>query len=1708
MSLDSDAVNCTDCPVGEYQPKSGQVFCVACPPRATTDGGAANALDCKCEAEYFMVANGTWVKGVWEPLSRPQCQVCVQGADCSMPGTTVATLKTLPGFWRAGSSTIHFDDLSCDLNTCAGGAFSGADPWALVSARAVIAEPSDAQCAPGQTGLMCSLCDAENRWARHMGAKCIQCGADINTEMAKIAGVLAGLCILGWLVTKRVIRPLLRGLLRRMTLTQLRKAIYKRQMKVKILLAFVQVATRLQATFRLKMPSIAKEFFAQLQFLEFFDVFSMILKVRLSHNTKCLLAGTLTVRPLQNVSCAYPTDYYTKVYVQTIGPLAALGLLYFAFLKTSEPAFFDLLLFVSFVVYPSSSGVLIQFFDCYPVWHGAAGTGATNYLLMDPSIKCTDDKWLATALVYVLPMTALFVVGFPAYYGKLVLGDRKFINPKCPNQRTAKRLKSIKNKVFSSQAALKVALGDYFGLHLEAAELDVLFSHWTRANVQVEGLKCPVSYVRLLELFEYGQSHERWSKTNQARQDGEDGAGRVAVAEPAPVLDSAPLALREKLQAHAIRAYQVVVTKAKPEKERWAIRAREGDDRAQRSAFLWKAYRPKFFWFEVFDMFRKFLLTGLPLILNSLFPNSSELSLAVGLLASMLGMAAYAAASPFADHQDSLLMLPAQMQVTLTMVCGMLMNFVGDNPVGQACIAALIILSFMPILGFGLYLLWNPDFDAAAYTSGGAVVRILGPFLEDMTDKAVAKFEKGANKAQKALASKAPAWGVSAEEETEAASTVKEAKAQAKQTKLRAVQLAIELIMNPNLDPVEDIRRLGGENAELVMRIVDTVKPLVEAGTPDLEDIAEMVEALFEVCSGTAAKHSSRIVEMMALKGLALTGVKKGHAIEKAVLEALKRIGGAGSEFRSFGDFSDAMLPVIHGDVSEEGVIQLLESLGIDKLVVGQALLPALFRKSLRLAGIADDAIATIGDRLDKTIGAWTTAVFDDAKRAIADCLDGEITQEDLENLLALAGMTKVEAYGLVATHILHQALAMVLPGCESTAMVTRVVSKVRATLQSADVTDPEFLAKVKQLLMECTDSETRSAAVFNLLQLVGESFESVAGQIVEPLVNSALLHAGFQASSHVAAQAGKGVKALLKDPTSAKDEIDVLMAQCKGILEGGMDLTEAVELLPQLLETVGLNSTTAMLAALEQALDRVWAAVGLESGAPVLKRVGATLESLISDPGAAAQAEATFAEVRSLIKDFAVAIKSCDSSAVWSVILQLLSSFGIEPQEAMQGLLPAMLTRVLRALAVTDGVIVSICLRNVAQLTAHDPQLTPGPHQRTVGGFVDAMASTANGALLQPLMDMLSEAVLSLGTPTGVGDAAPFSIGQALRLLEVLGVNAQDALLSVLSGTFLSKALEMVGVPMTHRFQKEARDSVLALAHCAEAQRQVKVSALESALGAAADAALNGGNPMGPLTEALSAAGVSVRSMSTVMAPLVAQALLRAVGIPKDHSVMQRAASAARAMVLHAESFDEACEMVGAGVPSASGEAATAVGVAGFATSASANAVHRGPELESPRQAALAVVVKLGIPQAAFWAAVKQASGSDLKMPELKAPNLLPASHPRPRLPLTHSPSPHPPPPPPLAPVSLSPPCSLLFFLPPPNLPPSLPLLPPGRRFSAHFEPAAAAPAAAPALNAVRAKRTARGQYKVSPAAGPGDEGPGQHLAQELQALPVVYEL
>jgi hypothetical protein len=422
---------------------------------------------------------------------------------------------------------------------------------------------------------MCSLCDTENRWARHAGARCIKCSGTSEEEVVKILGPLCIIAALILGVHKFGIKPWYRHLRKVMTFSQIRKAVYKRQMKVKILLSFVQVFSRLQTTFRIQLPAAVKEFLSFCQVFEFFDVFSVILKA---------------------ASCAHRTDYYTKVYVQTLGPLAVVGLLFLAFARTRKSYFFDLLLFVSFIVYPSSSATLIQFFDCYVAWPGVKGTKGIRFLLSDPSILCTDDRYIQLSIFYVLPMAAVFVVGFPVCYAVLIWRDRKFIRPKCPTLAVLSKLGSIQSNVIASEHALSLGLGEYLGLNLTKSELELVFSHWSRPpNDSIS--PALVKFDKILKLIDFGEQHEAWSQKNHQ------------VSGPMPVLQGVPPEVHDEMRIHAIRAYTAANTRSKAEREKWTMHAREDDERAHRSAFLWKAYRPQYYWFEVFDMFRK---VGLP----------------------------------------------------------------------------------------------------------------------------------------------------------------------------------------------------------------------------------------------------------------------------------------------------------------------------------------------------------------------------------------------------------------------------------------------------------------------------------------------------------------------------------------------------------------------------------------------------------------------------------------------------------------------------------------------------------------------------------------------------------------------------------------------------------------------------------------------------------------------------------------------------------------------------------------------------------------------------------------------------------------------------------------------------------------------------------------------------------------------------------------
>ena len=127
--------SCSACPSNTYSSGRGQSSrsdCVECPSHTTTNGtvGNINVSSCICEPGFF-----------WNPRLR-ECSSCPSPeSQCEEAGTTLATLRASPGYYRRSSISTEF--IKCrNANDCPGG---------LV----------DQQCRRGHTGVLCAVC-AEN----------------------------------------------------------------------------------------------------------------------------------------------------------------------------------------------------------------------------------------------------------------------------------------------------------------------------------------------------------------------------------------------------------------------------------------------------------------------------------------------------------------------------------------------------------------------------------------------------------------------------------------------------------------------------------------------------------------------------------------------------------------------------------------------------------------------------------------------------------------------------------------------------------------------------------------------------------------------------------------------------------------------------------------------------------------------------------------------------------------------------------------------------------------------------------------------------------------------------------------------------------------------------------------------------------------------------------------------------------------------------------------------------------------------------------------------------------------------------------------------------------------------------------------------------------------------------------------------------------
>merc|ERR1719162_1453172 len=132
------------------------------------------------------------------------------------------------------------------------------------------------------------------------------------------------------------------------------------------------------------------------------------------------------------------------------------------------------------------------------------------------------------------------------------------------------------------------------------------------------------------------------------------------------------------------------------------------EEQAMEMSFLWRGYAPKYWYMEVVEMLRKFLLTGLPLATASI-PGASDsfLQQIFGGLVIAMSSILYADCSPYRQKADHYLMLPTQLVLSVAMAGGTLLKVDGEAMDGTASI--LIFTCCIPVLAVLIYALVYPD---------------------------------------------------------------------------------------------------------------------------------------------------------------------------------------------------------------------------------------------------------------------------------------------------------------------------------------------------------------------------------------------------------------------------------------------------------------------------------------------------------------------------------------------------------------------------------------------------------------------------------------------------------------------------------------------------------------------------------------------------------------------------------------------------------------------------------------------------------------------------------------------------------------------------------------------------------------------------------------------------------------------------------------
>jgi hypothetical protein len=602
--------DCLSCSSGKYSNVKGAFACESCVSNSNSSARASSIQDCLCDQGYYMGL----ADGAAQPLSEGEqdCRPCPENSNCESGGRNQHTLIPALGYWRATNTSTAFHQ--CPLAAaCPGTGFN--------NSRSL-----NAQCNHGHVGVRCELCNNDEGFVVRPDNTCEQCDAQKRKTTIILFAVVPPVVIIGaWLFISWL------GWKRGDVLDNLRDNFERRASKIRILIGFTQVVSRITVTFRLTFPLIVLDFLRWLNLFEFINIFHFVF--------------------IPN--CLYSMDYYDQLICEVLGPAAVLVLAFVGYRTYHQQWMYELFLLLSFVCYPSFCESLFRFFDCQEYEDGE------KYLVVNPSVKCTDDKYLSfwypvAGMAFVIPFGIVAVYFIELYRHRHALYPYRV---RRPEQVTDEDLKKISRKLAEASE--------------QSTSSDTASKRRSRHDSTLKGL----------------------AKTVLNRGAGETGIERTQLIE----------LFEERARAKGLNSakewLQIIVRDARCDV-----------DKTDHIKFLYGAYRPRYFWFEAFDMLRKFLLTGLPLLTRLVSPDSNTEAVWGTMLMSLLACG-IALADPYIKRCDRHLALPANFQLVITMVAGMGEASMKNDSDTDIFVAVFVLLPASVIIVILVYMIIDPELE-------------------------------------------------------------------------------------------------------------------------------------------------------------------------------------------------------------------------------------------------------------------------------------------------------------------------------------------------------------------------------------------------------------------------------------------------------------------------------------------------------------------------------------------------------------------------------------------------------------------------------------------------------------------------------------------------------------------------------------------------------------------------------------------------------------------------------------------------------------------------------------------------------------------------------------------------------------------------------------------------------------------------------------